>query len=536
MKFMDNYLLFLTKEKVSIKILYLTVVLIIALFLRLYCMDSFSFSYDEASHLVDNRSIFSIAPLDKFFDAGFTVKNHDFLKLYDHGFIYYWKKIAGDSERNLRFSSLIFSLLSIILVYKIGKKYFSEKAACIAVALIAISPFHIYYAQELRPYAAIGFISLVAIYSFIKYLNQRKTSYLCIYIISSIANIYAHFVTITLTCAMVVYLLIGLKRYRRLISRLILAHVLILALTLPVWIIIANNLKLFLLCNLDNFRIVEYPIWLEKVRPVHVFNTLKNMSIGYNLDYSSLTGKIAAIVYFFLFCFGIFKYRAKAEARILAMCFLVPLLLLFMISQIKACYVDRYFFPGAIIYILGAAIGLSKIKGKLLVFLLAAIIGINIMALKNYYNNLYPDSLGINERFGISEKTDIRPLVNYLASNYKSGDIILHTWKGNVFPLRYYVPIAANDAALEGACNRGLVIDYDLASNEFFRLEYNTLHPYVNRMEKFHIEDVGGKLNRVWVIKFNKDDWLIEYLKNNNYEQMDDRIFNRNKLYYFIKK
>lgn len=504
----------------------------VALFLRLHCIDSFSFWYDEAGSLVDNRSVFSIAPIHKFFDASFTVKNHDFLKLYDHGFMYYWKEIAGDSESNLRFSSLIFSLLSIIFVYKIGKKYFSEKAACIAVALIAISPFHIYYAQELRPYAAIGFISLVVIYSFIKYLNQGEMSYLCIYIISSIANIYAHFITITLTCAIVIYLLIGFKRYGRFISRLILAHVLILALTLPAWIIIANNLKLFLLCNLDNFRIVEYPIWLEKVRPIHVLNTLKNMSIGYNLDYSSLTGKIAALVYFFLFCFGIFKYRAKAEARILAMCFLVPLLLLFMISQIKACYVDRYFFPGAIIYILGAAIGLSKIKGKLLVFLLAAIIGINIMALKNYYNNLYPDSLGINERFGISAKIDIRPLVNYLTLNYKDGDMILHTWKGNVFPLKYYMSISTNDAALQKACDQGVVIDYDLTSNDFSRLEYSGLHPYVNKMER----GIGDKLDRVWVIKFNKDDRLIEYLKNNSYEQRNYRIFNRNKLYYFIKK
>ena len=190
---MLTHILSRKKYKLIFKLSCLAGILILALALRLYHLDSFSFRYDEASQVLDNRSILHLPALYKFFNAGYTVKNHDYLNLYNHSIVYYWRKVFGESERNLRFSSVIFSLLSIIAVFRLAQKYFSEKSAYIAAILISLSAFHIYYAQELRPYAATGLFSLLAVYCFLGYLNNRKNSYIYLYAILSIINIYCPF-------------------------------------------------------------------------------------------------------------------------------------------------------------------------------------------------------------------------------------------------------------------------------------------------------------------------------------------------------
>jgi len=65
----------------------------------------------------------------------------------------FWIKIFGLSEFSARFPALIFSVLSIPAVYILGKKLFDSRVGIISAALIALSPFQIWYAQEARVYS-----------------------------------------------------------------------------------------------------------------------------------------------------------------------------------------------------------------------------------------------------------------------------------------------------------------------------------------------------------------------------------------------
>jgi 4-amino-4-deoxy-L-arabinose transferase-like glycosyltransferase len=84
----------------------------------------------------------------------------DFHPPFYYIFMRLWTRIFGISEIALRIPSVIFSLITVYIVYLIVKKI-NIKAALWASALVAFNPLLIYYAQETRMYAMTTmFISL----------------------------------------------------------------------------------------------------------------------------------------------------------------------------------------------------------------------------------------------------------------------------------------------------------------------------------------------------------------------------------------
>ncbi len=77
--------------------------------------------------------------------------------------LHYWTQIFGLSDRSLRFPSLIFNLLTILLLYVFVKKHFcSQNLALLAAFLATISPFYVVYSQVARNYSVNMFFALLA--------------------------------------------------------------------------------------------------------------------------------------------------------------------------------------------------------------------------------------------------------------------------------------------------------------------------------------------------------------------------------------
>ena len=169
----------------------MAVVMLIALVFRLHNLGKYSFWYDEAIVVLDRWGLQNLHGLDKLFNPDFLIRNHDYLKfLYSREIIYYWQMFFGESEFALRFSSVVFSILSIYLLYLLAKEIFNIKVARLASFLLAISPLHIYFAQELRVYALVSCSTLAALYSFLKIIKTSKNKYWWGYTIANILNIY----------------------------------------------------------------------------------------------------------------------------------------------------------------------------------------------------------------------------------------------------------------------------------------------------------------------------------------------------------
>jgi uncharacterized membrane protein len=74
--------------------------------------------------------------------------------------LYPWVGLFGRTEEGLRAFSATFSVISVLLVYLLGRRLFSQRVGLIAAAFQAIATFQIEYAQEARTHALLVSILL----------------------------------------------------------------------------------------------------------------------------------------------------------------------------------------------------------------------------------------------------------------------------------------------------------------------------------------------------------------------------------------
>ncbi|OQY44350.1 MAG: hypothetical protein B6242_12930 [Anaerolineaceae bacterium 4572_78] len=86
--------------------------------------------------------------------------------------------LIGDNQTEwfLRFPGVCFSLVSLPLMYKLGKLYVGHTTGLVAMALIAINPYQIWYAHEVKIYSALVVASIGAMYAFGIYLKRHDKS------------------------------------------------------------------------------------------------------------------------------------------------------------------------------------------------------------------------------------------------------------------------------------------------------------------------------------------------------------------------
>jgi hypothetical protein len=79
-----------------------------------------------------------------------------------------WSLLGGDTDYSAAFLSLFFGVLIVALAHRISTRVFSSRVGLVASLLVALSPYHLWYSQEVRMYtlgAALGLIVLDALFS-----------------------------------------------------------------------------------------------------------------------------------------------------------------------------------------------------------------------------------------------------------------------------------------------------------------------------------------------------------------------------------
>ncbi len=108
---------------------------------------------DEAAQAIE-----SARPLSQQLDI-----SGDFWPPLYHILLHFWISF-GRSEEWLRLLSVIFGVVTVYVTYLFAKKITSHKTALFAVILLGSSPFHVWYSQEIRPYALSALLGLFATY------------------------------------------------------------------------------------------------------------------------------------------------------------------------------------------------------------------------------------------------------------------------------------------------------------------------------------------------------------------------------------
>ena len=107
-------------------------------------------------------------------------------------YLKFWIFFFNNSDTALRYSSVIPSIFSIPIMYLVGKEIKNYKLGFLCAFTTAISSFSIYFAQELRPYSLLFFLTSISLLFTIKVLRNPKKKDLFLFFIFNTLIILIH--------------------------------------------------------------------------------------------------------------------------------------------------------------------------------------------------------------------------------------------------------------------------------------------------------------------------------------------------------
>ena len=105
-----------------------------------------------------------------------------------------WVKCFGISEFALRLPSVLFSVLSVFFILKLGELLYDRRTGLCAAILLTVSPFNIYYAQEAKVYMASWTLGLISFWLFVRLTKEFRKTDLTAYMAVAIASLYVSYV------------------------------------------------------------------------------------------------------------------------------------------------------------------------------------------------------------------------------------------------------------------------------------------------------------------------------------------------------
>ena len=367
--------------------------------------------------------------------------------------LHYWMQIFGQSEFSIRFPALIFGVLSIFMIYKLGKVLFNQEIGLLSALILAISPFHIHYSQEARPYSLLMLLSLISTYYFIKFIKSdneknfhgkfdslahkisnfiKNKKNIEIYIVSTLIGIYTHnFIFFLLIFQNIYFFIYNIKNEKLVKSWLISQGIIILIFSLysPFFIkhimlginggftflnqyfSLYSIIKTFYVFILDHaFMNSNYCIPCFYVNPIIIF--------------------LASVVFLSLIFLGIkslFVYKKNFKELVykneklifLILYLLIPITILYIISFIVPLFQVMYvIYASTPVYILLSK-GISGFKKRAKLFFIFLLLFLFSFVLFGYYNDI--------------TKEQWREASNFIDKSSKESDVIIYPYPTFIF-------------------------------------------------------------------------------------------------------
>lgn len=314
-----------------------------------------------------------------------------------------WIKL-GNSEFTLRSLSVIFDILSILLIYLLGSIY-NKKIGIIASIIYATTMIPIVYAQEARGFAMFTFLALLSTYIFIKILNQKEDTYhFLLYTLVNLLALYTNYLAIFILAAHSIYLL----TQRRDLKEHIASYLLTAIFFLPGIKILYQQTLLrqtalqgaFAIRNMPNFfgmniLILILPVILLSIILLALYLLSKKIKI--KQQHNKLLA-IILILAAILLHFFIFDLTLRSFAWIRYSLFLLPFAIILITKTLS--------------------------KSKLLTSLLILILILNSISLYTYYQT--------------PTKPEWKNAVNYIEENSENPLILFERAGSNVNIYKYY--------------------------------------------------------------------------------------------------
>lgn len=395
------------------------VVLVVGLIVRLISLNQ-SLWLDEAINILAVKNFSLSGLITQYAIADFHPPGWFII-------LWFWGKVFGYSEIIMRIPSVFFGIVTIYVVYLIGKKLFSKQLGLVAALLLSINPLHIYYSQEARMYSMAALAVAINILILTKIVKKERVN-IIIFIISNILVLLSDYVAYFIFPAELIFLL--LLKEKKFIRKWFIA--MFAALVLMSWWIPVFFNQL----NAGAVAAEKLPAWRFIVGGFD-FKTIPLTFVKFIIGRISLADKTLYYALLLPVC-GLFAYLLLSAIRksdgfqkkLLLTWIIIPPLIATLISLVVPVY--NYFrvlfiLPGFIILI---TVGILNFKNKFRIIIMMTVVFIELICSLLYL--LIPGY----------QREDWRGLVAYFQS-FKAS-VILFESPGILPPFDYYAKGSLN--------------------------------------------------------------------------------------------
>lgn len=393
-------------------------ILLLAAALRLYRLDGQSMWFDEAARLlVAKGDVLSIV----------RETGGDTLPPLYHLLLHFWGLLSWQ-DFHVRLPSALAGLLLVAVAAALGRAMFDRRTGLTAALIVALMPYQVFHDQQANVYALLAFLAGLQMLSFWRAMAGGRRAWLAAFVLSAAAGMYVHYFAGLVTLTVHVWLLLAGRmadggRYRRRWSALLAADGLLVLLCLP---LVAYFLR--------GASQVGGNFWLTRPNVAAPLATLHLFTVSYSL--SGLWAALAFVLTLLLLAVALLELayayrRSPAQRPALSYLLLLaslPILLVFLVSQVTPVYLDRTLIVCTPAYALLLARALATTRWRSPApYLAGALLALMIFSLYGYY---------FLDRYS---KPDYRVVAAYVRQRLDENELLVHSGNGAYLPFLYYL-------------------------------------------------------------------------------------------------
>ncbi len=405
----------------------LILVILLASLFRLYNLGEHSLWFDEAVSVCNVRSILRLPPFEDW-GLSYSLTRDRLPPLYSFLIMPFY--YLSQSTWVMRLASVVWGIASIPLVYYFGARLFNKKIGLVGALLLAFSPFHVYYSQELRPYSLFLFLSTLIFYLSYLALEDNKSIYYTGMIAASVLGIYTHTYTVFPLFIVNLYFVLGWKAYHHLLRRWLLSHLAIVVLCIPAFYLVIYHI------TTGKTELASFPSGLRSIVGTFYLFTIGRLFFPTpsNLIFIVVQGAIWGVG-LLMGIWALWREKASERGRQLLSFFLavaityaaIWLFSLRIMPLFDEARVNYLIFLVPAYYLLVARgwDGLSSSALKATLVGLAVLI--SLISMYPFYFEW--DQVG---------KGNFRAAAEYVQHNLEENDVIYHVEESSAMPFSYY--------------------------------------------------------------------------------------------------
>ncbi len=474
-------------------------ILAVALTARLYALDAQSVWLDEAFSIYVARQ-----PFDRMMEI---IVNHDTPPPLYYTMLHLWLGL-GFSTFNARLLSTLLGTSAVLAVYFLGTELRGRRLGAVAGLLMALSPFQVYHGQETRMYSLLALNCALSALFLLKALKTGKWRFWVAYVLATSLATYTQVASVFFIAGewMAVVLYVGFGgtsphpdplpegeggRGLPLSRGEGRGEWPTAAGARPRWIAVLQSYRPWLLSQaavlllwlpwLPGFlrQSQTYQrFWIERPTWDSIVTLGLEFSSYYLPHWKVPFGREVLVAVALLLALGIAVKVGRREYLFLVCLFVVPVVAMYLVSQVKPLFLTRALIPSLAPFLLLVAAGIVRLRPRALgVGLVALLVLLNLTSLYRLYS--------------VPMKEEWEEATTYVVSRAEPKELVLFVAADAQIPFDYY--LEGEDLDLE---RRGLPVDV---------FSVGPLEPAVKAEDLGRIDQLMAGRDSFWLIESHAD-------------------------------